>query len=71
MGVGSRVGGIPEAVGEENVFDLDEHFTENISKRIIEILNDNERPKPLSEEFTWDSAVEKEINVFKKVLGEQ
>lgn len=71
VGVGSRVGGIPEAVGEENVFDLDEDFTENISKRIIEILNNNERPKPLSDEFTWDSAVDKEINVFKKVLGEQ
>ena len=69
MAVGSNRGGIPEAVGKENTFALDDNFAENISSRIIEILNNNEKPKPLSDEFSWDSAVDKEINVFKKVLG--
>ena len=68
VGVGSRNGGIPEAVGEENAFELDENFTENISNRIIEILNNNERPRPLSPEFSWDSAVNKEIAVFKQMV---
>lgn len=71
VGVGSRVGGIPEAVGEENAFPLDDSFTEAISNRIIEILSNNERPKPLSNEFTWESAINKEMAVYRRVLGEK
>jgi len=36
--VGSRTGGIPEVIGDENCFDLDENFVEKISNRIIYLL---------------------------------
>lgn len=67
--VGSNVGGIPESIGKENCFDLDENFVDNISNRIIEILENNEKPKPLSPEFSWEYAIEKEVNIYKRILN--
>lgn len=67
--VGSNVGGIPESIGKENCFELDNDFIENISNRIIEILEKNEKPKPLSPEFSWDYAIEKEVNIYKRILS--
>ena len=65
--VGSNVGGIPEAVEQpENCFALDENFVENISNRIVEILNSGESPKPLSKEMSWDYAIEKELALCKE-----
>ncbi len=69
--VGSDVGGIAESIGKENVFDLDGDFVENISNRIIEMIENNEKPKPISNEFSWDSAIEKEMNIYKYVLDKQ
>lgn len=66
--VGSDVGGIPESIGKENSFALDNDFIMNISNRIIEILKNNEKPPPLSEEFSWDNAVEKEINLYRQII---
>jgi glycosyltransferase involved in cell wall biosynthesis len=67
--VGSNVGGIPESIGKENCFDLDDNFIDNISNRIIEILENNEKPKPLSPEFSWEYAIEKEVNTYKRILN--
>lgn len=67
--VGSNVGGIPEAIGKENCFDLNNNFIDNISNRIIEIVENNEKPKPLSPEFSWDYAIKKEVNTYKRVLN--
>lgn len=66
--VGSDRGGIPEAIGNNNCFALDDNFIENISNRIIEIIEKNEQPKPLSEEFSCEKAIEKEICTYKKRL---
>ena len=66
--VGSNVGGIPESIGEENCFDLDDDFVKNISTRAIEILENGEKPKVLSKEFLWESTLEKEMNVYRGVL---
>ena len=66
--VGSNVGGISESIGKENVFDLDDDFVENISNRIIEIIESSENPKPLSEEFSWNKAIEKEVGMYKSIL---
>src|SRR5690606_28442834 len=39
-------GGIPEAVGKQNNFALDDNFVDNITKRIVDLLqNDNPKPK--------------------------
>ena len=56
-GVGSDVGGIPESIGVENCFKLDNDFVNNISSRAVEILEKGEKPKELSKEFSWDSTL--------------
>ena len=66
--VASNVGGIPEAIEQpEDCFSLDANFVENISKRIVEILNNGETPKPLSKEMCWDYAIEKELAMCNKL----
>jgi teichuronic acid biosynthesis glycosyltransferase TuaC len=67
--VGSNVGGIPESIGEENSFDLDDDFVNNISTRAIEILENGEKPKQLSKEFLWESTLEKEMSVYNRILN--
>lgn len=60
--VGSDVGGIPEAVEQqENCFALDNNFVHNICVRIADILKNNEVPAQLSKELSWDYAIEKEL----------
>lgn len=68
--VGSDVGGIPESIGKENTFALDDNFVDNISDRIVTILKNGKEPKPLSEEFSWNKAVEKEMGVYLSIIGE-
>lgn len=65
--VGSKVGGIPEAIGENNCFDLDEHFVDNISNKIVEIIKNNDVPPSLDERFSWEVAVNKEISLMKSL----
>lgn len=67
--VGSDRGGIPEAIGQpENIFPLDDKFTDRISKRIVEILLNAEMPQPLSDEFSWESALKKELSIYKSLI---
>ncbi len=66
--VGSNVGGIPESIGLDNVFPLDNDFVSNISKRIVELLKDsNQVFYPNS--FSWERAVQKEIDIYLKILN--
>lgn len=66
--VGSDVGGIPESIGVENCFNLDDDFVNNISSRAVEILEKGEKPKELSKEFSWDFTLKKEMDVYKRIL---
>lgn len=66
--VGSNVGGISEAIGKENTFDLDNNFIENISKRIVDMLN-NKVEQPLSELFDWSKTAKKENEIYMQVLN--
>ncbi len=66
--VGSNVGGIPEGIGQdENCFPIDSSFEKNLANRIIEILVNGEKPKPLSSEFSWERAIEKEIGIYRSI----
>jgi teichuronic acid biosynthesis glycosyltransferase TuaC len=65
--VGSDVGGIPEAIGSENSFPLNQDFVENIANRTIELLTHDIMPLSLPEEFSWDKTVEKEVLIYKKI----
>lgn len=70
--VGSKVGGIPEAIGAVGeTFELDENFVDNISKSIINKLkNGYDMDKILKrvKNFTWEETVEKEIEIFNKII---
>lgn len=66
--VGSDRGGIPESIGKENSFSLDNNFIENISNRIIDILNNEKSYPSLPEKFLWDKAVAKEIKVYNECI---
>lgn len=67
--VGSQVDGIPEAIGQsENCFPLDENFVQNISSRIIDIIRQGEQPLPLSNEFSWEAAIDKEYSIYKQLI---
>lgn len=66
--VGSNVGGISEAIGLDNVFDLNDDFINNISNRIIEMLRTNVE-QPLSEKFSWSETAKIENAVYLEKLS--
>lgn len=66
--VGSKVGGIPEAIGEENCFALDDTFIESISNRIIEMLN-GKVEQSVYPCFYWDDITEKENRKYLELLN--
>lgn len=66
--VGSDVGGIPEVIGLNNVFSLNNDFEENISDRVIEILKNNEPAKPFPKEFSWERAMEGLERIIREVI---
>lgn len=66
--VASKVGGIPECVIPQNCISHGENFVEDFSHRISDIINQNECPASLSDEFSWKSAVQKEITQSRIIL---
>lgn len=67
--VGSDRGGIPEAIGIENCFVLDDNFVINAANRIITILVEaHDKPK-LSEKFSWHKALQSELMVYQNVIS--
>ena len=67
--VGSKVGGIPEAIGEENTFELNNEFEKNISNRMVEILINNEKAKSLSDAFSWDKTIKDLVELCEKITS--
>jgi len=67
--VGSDVGGISESIGKENTFQINNDFFKNISNRIIEMLQNVENPNPLSDEFSWEKTIDKEILIYDNILN--
>lgn len=65
--VGSNVGGIAEAIGKENTFDLDESFIFNISMRIVQMISEKV-PQELSSEFNWQMTATKESELIDEIL---
>lgn len=61
--VGSCVGGIPEVLGEENVFSLGDMFTYNIADRIVYLLN-NRIEQKLKPCFSWERTAELESKIY-------
>lgn len=61
--VASKVGGIPEILSEEDVFDLDDNFVDRISTRIVDML-ENHVEQPLSDIFSWKKTAEIENQIY-------
>ena len=61
--VGAKVGGIPEAMGEENTFCHGGSFVENISDRIVFMLN-NRVEQPLRPCFSWEETAKIENSIY-------
>lgn len=67
--LGSDVGGIKEAVGEEFVIPLSEHFVEDFSKRACEILS--EQPTVvLKHQFLWANTATAEKQSLAEIIRE-
>lgn len=70
--VGSEKGGIPEAIGfKEYVVSDGEDFEERIANRVVEILRngyDSSKFINRAKDYTWESTVKKEIEVFEEVM---
>lgn len=64
--VGSNRGGIPESIGVENTFDLNDDFVSNISKRILFLL-ENDVKQTVDKRFDWKSTAELEYSIYKRV----
>lgn len=65
--VGAKVGGIPEILGDENVFCFDTHFFTNISTRICEMLN-FKVAQPLNPEMSWNRTARKEYSILNSII---
>lgn len=65
--VGSKAGGIPEVIGEENAFERDEHFAENVSNRIIKMLTEGVE-QTLSPVFSWAATAKHENNIYHNIF---
>lgn len=65
--VGSTAGGIPESIGNDNAFERNEQFVENISNRIYTILTKGVEQE-LSPVFSWIETAKLENEVYHKIL---
>lgn len=66
--VGSRVGGIPEVIGDENTIPLGDGFTEKMAQRIVHFLM-HEEPQFISPDFSWEGTAKKEMEIYTSVLS--
>lgn len=65
--VGSNRGGIPEVLGEENCFELNEGFEDRISERIVYMLN-NHVEQNVKPEFNWHRTAKDECMYYMEIL---
>jgi len=65
--VASNVGGIPEILTADNIFDLDNKFIYNISNRIVEMLNSHVE-QSLCDTFSWKRTAELENEIYKEYI---
>lgn len=65
--VGSNRGGIPEVIGKENCFDLDESFADKISERMVYMLH-NEVKQTVNADFNWTKTAKAETEIYKNII---
>jgi len=68
----SRVGGIPEVIGDSNTLLLDDLFIDKISQRTIEVLDKNDCPIFFNaDKFDMVKLAHKEFQLYSKVLRDR
>ena len=67
MVIGSDVGGIPEAIGKDNVVPLGEDFVERFAQRCVSAL-EGQYAFFANEELDWDLTAKKEIKQYESIL---
>lgn len=65
--VGSNTGGIPEVIGDNNVFDLGPFFIERISERIVEMLSTRVK-QTVDDRFNWSVTARIEDSCYKRLF---
>ena len=66
--VGSDSGGIPEVIGNENSYSLDEFFIENIANRVIKLIVDKSIKRPSLSKYNIDLIASKENIIYQESL---
>lgn len=64
--VGSKRGGIPEVIGNENCFELDDTFEEKMAERIDYMLN-NDVKQSVNPDFKWGKTALKEKQIYQEI----
>ncbi|WP_144775908.1 glycosyltransferase [Marinobacter maritimus] len=69
--VGSDRGGIPEAIGVDNTFRLDDCFVDNCSKRILEVFEGRVQPPKISNEFSEVRTCKRERSLLSEAVSKR
>ncbi len=67
--VGSKAGGIPELLEEENTFALDKDFEVLIANRIVELLTSNHNPYIDRTQLDLRNIAVKQGEIYRKIIG--
>lgn len=65
--VGSMVGGIPETIGADNTFELDDTFAKKISDRVVSLLA-NKINQPINPLMDWETTAKEESRIIDEIL---
>lgn len=70
--VGTRVGGIPEVIGEENSISLaSPDFVEVFADKVVEYLvSPVHIDQPLNGQFSWNVSAQREYQLIKKLFND-
>lgn len=67
--VGSDRGGIPEAIGAANCFELNEDFVDAVVSRILILIRNKQKLAELPAQFSWLNAIRHEREVHQNVYA--
>lgn len=66
--VGTRVGGIPEAIGEDFCVALDDNFVQSFAAKVVDVLN-NPNTQSCGTCFSWCETAKKEDGIYRQILN--
>lgn len=69
--VGSDRGGIPESIGLENCFSLDDNFSDYIANRIVYFIFHEDVEQQLLPQFSWAETAKKELAIYNQLLKQE